>query len=219
MYQKSVLKNYLTFFLFALLLKLIEVNGHIKNNKNVTWWNQIENHQKVIESWSKLNSTQIVDLDLLTSGLSSKLDYLVKYTPNITSKCSQSLINLRKDAQQMKRSAIKALDSWGKFPPSGLLHGTFGALGDYDMCIENDNFQYCTIYLRPLLPRRKPFENINTRIPILNKFISDKDRAISILADKSQLLYYVSLRIGICLPNDCSSNEINNFLQTGRFIY
>lgn len=111
-----------------------------------------------------------------------------------------------------------ALDAWGRFPPSGFMHGTFSSLGDYDTCIENDDLQYCTVHLRPLLPTRKPFENINTRIPILNKFISDKEHAISRIAENAQLFYYTAMRVGICLPSECSSTEVDNLLQSGILI-
>lgn len=62
---------------------------------------------------------------------------------------------------------------------------------------------------------RKPFENLNTKIPILSKFIADKDQAISRIAENAQLFYYTAMRVGVCLPNDCSSNEVDNLLQSG----
>ena len=95
------------------------------------------------------------------------------------------------------------------------MHGTFSSLGDYDMCIANDDLQYCTVHLRPLLPIRKPFENLNTKIPILSKFMTDQDQAISKIAENAQLFYYTALRIGVCLPSDCSDGEVNNLLQSG----
>ena len=223
--------------LFVLLLGIVTVSGHYKS-KNVTYWNQFTNHQKVFESWSKLSSYQVVDLDQLTSGLTSKLDTLLEYTPNITSKCAQSLVKLKKEAEKQRTWAVKgksflesinelnslnfflpsesvALDAWGRFPPSGFMHGTFSSLGDYDTCIEDDHMQYCTVHLRPMLPLRKPFENINTRIPILSKFIEDKDQAISKIAENAQLFYYTAMRIGVCLPSECSSIEVDNLLQSG----
>ena len=98
------------------------------------------------------------------------------------------------------------------------MHGTFSSLGDYDTCLENDRLQYCTVHLRPILPMRKPFENINTRISILSKFIEDKDQAISKIAENAQLFYYTAMRIGVCLPSDCSSIEVGNLLQSGIII-
>ena len=92
------------------------------------------------------------------------------------------------------------------------------SLGDYDSCLKDDRLQYCTVHLRPLLPLRRPYANINHEVALLSEFIDDKDQAISGLAEKAQLLYYTAMRIGICLPIDCSSNEIDYFLQTGNFI-
>lgn len=92
--------------LFVLLLVIGAVAAHFRS-ANLTFWNQITNHQKVIESWSKLASYQVVDLDQLTSGLASKLDTLLEYTPNITSKCARSLVKLKKDAEKQRRWAVK----------------------------------------------------------------------------------------------------------------
>ena len=142
---------------------------------HLNYLNHFDYLLSVLESWNKL-SDQNIDLNLLTSGLASKLENLIEFTPNVSSKCAQSLFRLRSGAKKMKLWAIKALDSWGRFPNSGFMHGTFNSLGDYDTCLENDNLQYCAIHLRPLLPTRKLFENVNTRIKILNKFINDKDK-------------------------------------------
>ena len=95
------------------------------------------------------------------------------------------------------------------------MHGTFSSLGDYDTCIENNDLQYCTVHLRPLLPTRKPFENLNTKISVLSKFMMEKDQAISKIAEKAQMFYYTAMRVGVCLPNECSSNEVEGLLQSG----
>lgn len=92
--------------LFVLLLVISAVCGHFLS-KNITFWNQITNHQKVFESWSKLSSYQVVDLDQLTSGLASKLDTLLEFTPNITAKCARSLVKLKKDAEKQRSWAVK----------------------------------------------------------------------------------------------------------------
>lgn len=97
MYQKV--------FIFLILIGTIR--PHSRGNLNTTFWNQIQNNdQQVFESWTRL-SQQTLDLDLLTSGLASRLDNLLEYTPNITSKCAKSLVDLKKDAQNMKAWAIK----------------------------------------------------------------------------------------------------------------
>ena len=112
----------------------------------------------------------------------------------------------------------KALESWGRFPPEGFFGGTLSSLGDYDSCLKDDRLQYCTVHLRPLLPLRKLHANINHEVALLREFKINKDQAISMLAEKAQLLYYTAMRIGICLPNDCSSNEIDHFLQAGKLM-
>lgn len=203
------LRTYYLIFLFSIFNRII-----CDLDKN-----QIDTYQNLYESWIKLNKFQTVNLDLLTSGLASKLDNLIEYTPNITSKCIRSLIEFRKDAQEMKYWAIRALDSWSRFPASGFLHGTFSSLGDYEMCLENDKLQYCTVHLKPVLPQRRSFRSVNSKIEILIDFINDKQIAISDFADNAQLFYYTSMRIGLCLPNDCSTCEVNHLLQSGENFY
>lgn len=96
----------LFFFLLILSSLLSSIKCHNKGNLNSTYWNQIKDNQQVFKSWTKLSHYKL-DLDQLTSGLSSKLDNLLELTPNISSKCSQSLLTLKKDAQKMKLWAIK----------------------------------------------------------------------------------------------------------------
>lgn len=102
--KKKMTKIHLKLLIFSIFISSIKC--HFKNNLNKLFWNQVNDYQKVIESWNKLNN-QTIDLDLLTMGLSSKLENLLNTTSNISSKCSKSLINLKNDAKQMKLWAIK----------------------------------------------------------------------------------------------------------------
>lgn len=91
--------------IFIILLLIGVVKCHFKGNLNISFWNQVTNHDQVLVSWTKL-SHQTLNLDLLTSGLASKLDALLEDRSNVTSKCAQSLLRLRSDAQKMKFWAI-----------------------------------------------------------------------------------------------------------------
>ena len=91
--------------IFIILLSIGVIKCHLKGNLNVSFWNQVTNRDQVLESWTRL-SHQTLNLDLLTSGLASKLDALLDNKANVTSKCAQSLLRLRNDARQMKLWAI-----------------------------------------------------------------------------------------------------------------
>ena len=70
------------------------------------------------------------------------------------------------------------LDSWGRFPSSGILKGSFTSLGSYDQCLaisipsgifsskaRHDNrhqneAQYCSIVFQPQLPPRPAYHNL-----------------------------------------------------------
>lgn len=62
--------------------------------------------------------------------------------------------------------AVVVVDSWGKFPMSGILEGTVTDFGSFDECLSIPakeaigEPQYCTIEMRPLLPPRPRFHNI-----------------------------------------------------------
>lgn len=89
----------------------------------------------------------------------------------------------------------KVLDSCGKFPASGMLEGTLADLGRYDECLDIDNMlqgdddlvstrmqgQYCTVLIRPPLPRRPRFHTICNQIPSLLS-ISSEDSVRTIVS-------------------------------------
>lgn len=67
---------------------------------------------------------------------------------------------------------VKALNSWGQFPPPGLISGTTTSFGSYDQCLNiitpNSSFtgQYCTVLFRPLLPHRPRYHNILKKLSL-----------------------------------------------------
>lgn len=82
---------------------------------------------------------------------------------------------------------IIVMDSWGKFPPSGIMEGTWSDFGAYYECLETDIPQldsgrqvwpqYCTVEYRPLMPARPPYQNIlHPLVSLLNitSNLSDK---------------------------------------------
>ena len=132
------------------------------------------------------------------------------------------------------------LESCGKFPPSGLLEGTFTDLGRYDECLDVEDVlptgdglvatrmsaQYCSLIMRPPLPPRQPFHTFCNRIPALLHLssVDSVRRASSLLTlpsnwcplcqalrwlgQNAQYLYYTPLRVGVCTPVQCSTQDV-----------
>lgn len=60
----------------------------------------------VLNAFNKLNDDLSFNLDLLTSGISSKIDYLLNRS-NVTYSCANSLRILFSDAKEKKTDALK----------------------------------------------------------------------------------------------------------------
>src|SRR5437763_1353855 len=118
------------------------------------------------------------------------------------------------------------IDSSGKFPPSGVMEGTLTDLGRFDECLsinevlEGDDElvvtrmkgQYCSINIRPPLPPRPRFHTLCNQIPSLVNFSSDSS-AFRWLGKNAQYFYYTPIRIGICLPSQCSPHDVNRMVS------
>ncbi|KAH9360287.1 hypothetical protein HPB48_005739 [Haemaphysalis longicornis] len=136
------------------------------------------------------------------------------------------------------------VDASGKIP-SGFSDGSLAELGDYDLCLRVSvhkggrpsaerlfRGQYCSFTLDPPLPPRPPVIRnteplLDTSIlgqlhgiesfvtPILMKSLFGVE-VVKEAADLSWGLYTTRLRIGICVPDQCSAPEIDRILQSGE---
>lgn len=83
------------------------------------------------------------------------------------------------------------IDAWGKFPPAGILDGTYCDLGSYDQCLnariasekdveasDEDGVlpQYCTLQFRMALPKRPFYHNILHPLEVFVNFTKNLDK-------------------------------------------
>ncbi|XP_042913265.2 uncharacterized protein, partial [Parasteatoda tepidariorum] len=68
--------------------------------------------------------------------------------------------------------------------------------------------QYCTIDFRPPLPPMKNFYKLDEVLDDFKNF-SKGDTVLSEAAKISHFFYFLTLRIGICVPSGCSLEDIN----------
>lgn len=112
--------------------------------------------------------------------------------------------------------------STGNFPPTGLLDGQFSDIGSYRGCIDlnipykdNNSSQviikytsYCTIPFRAIVPSRQAFHPITNEGNQQLADIFNRNDVFNFLANKSQYFNYVYMKSGICVPSDCSAEDI-----------
>lgn len=140
---------------------------------------------------------------------------------SISNKCSDGIKRVIKAFGKLELSAVKMLDSWGRFPPSGMLQGTYTSFGSYDECLEinfdnsKTQTQYCTLLFSNSLPPRVAYHNVLHPVTIFRNATKkglDNDLALY-LASKAHFMYYMPLRLGVCLPTDCSTKEVEQIAQ------
>ncbi|XP_053206165.1 uncharacterized protein LOC128390468 isoform X2 [Panonychus citri] len=102
------------------------------------------------------------------------------------------------------------IDSSGGLP-SGLLQGSWTNLGAFDECLSLPSSQYCLVNSRVPLPRTRKYEGffrpLTDNLPVNSSF----NQLIS-----SYGHYFIQMNIttGLCLPQGCSTNELNLLLRS-----
>src|SRR5690606_864508 len=97
---------------------------------------------------------------------------------------------------------------------------------DYDQCLSiavngSITSQYCLLELGLPLPP-KPFpHNFHYKTHVLDRYNFDKYLANTTiyrqLEENASLLYYLSVQLGICLPQSCSKGEITAVVEKSKF--
>ena len=120
------------------------------------------------------------------------------------------------------------LDSYGNFPPAGLMEGTFADYGEYDQCLNARTptikrpiirGQYCLAkiilpfahknnFVEPQLDRR----DLSFVIPVTEDF----DTRLVTVRNMIGALNSVNgtiFRLGLCLPSVCSAQEVQHMVN------
>lgn len=149
---------------------------------------------------------------------------------NISNDCRHSFEYSMKQLQQRQNWSVMMFNSWAKFPPSGTMRGTLTDFGDYDQCLSIDQYvnsietKYCLIDIGISMPQPIPrHHNYFHQAKVLPNQIEDERKSIFLsngsmylhLANISSIFYYANIQIGICIPEQCSSFDVKQFLSNG----
>ncbi len=140
---------------------------------------------------------------------------------NISAECKSSILGALKSLENLEDWSYQMYNSWGKFPPSGIIEGTVTDFGDYDQCLDikpNEvigESQYCLIDISLPLPKPMPIhQNFFHEINVLPEFMNKSSNNVFVkLSKDASLFYWVELKVGVCLPNMCSHNDVKALLE------
>lgn len=148
---------------------------------------------------------------------------------SINPDCKSDFQKALKALESKQNWAFQMFDSWAKFPPSGVLSGTFTDFGDYDQCLSIEDLtpQYCLLDLALPMPQPMPkYHNYYQKSQVLPDDVDSNKLDFSVngtlyrhLADISSVFYYVYLQIGICIPNSCTSTDIKVVASKRKFYF
>ncbi|XP_066294089.1 nose resistant to fluoxetine protein 6-like [Branchiostoma lanceolatum] len=121
-------------------------------------------------------------------------------TGNVSPQCRDDVQQYMQDLLQGKFYALNILDAGGK-PPSGILEGNFNWLGSYSQCINVTKKGFgstfdAKYYIATLAPVAKP--------PQLS-------------AGASPALGGLTLRLGVCVPNSCTTSDVIQRLDNSLY--
>nr|XP_046910342.1 nose resistant to fluoxetine protein 6-like [Dermatophagoides farinae] len=121
--------------------------------------------------------------------------------------------------------AFRLFNSWpSSIVPVGMMLGTMVDYGDYDQCMSVDPLdlivKYCLIDLTIPMPRPRPtmhnlFHETENILPddLYNKSMTGN--FYHDLGQLSSFFYYAAIRKGICLPSDCTADDIEIITEKG----
>jgi hypothetical protein len=169
----------------------------------------------ISSDWGKLiNATKLYQEKHFSSNV-QYFDAIFK-TTNISKECESSILDTIKALKNSEDWSHQMYNSWGKFPPSGFLSGTFADFGDYDQCLAIrpnqviKESQYCLIDISLPLPKPMPIhQNIFHRVDVLPEFVNKSGNNVFVgLSKDASFFYWFHIRLGICAPKMCSKREI-----------
>lgn len=108
--------------------------------------------------------------------------------------------------------------SIGNFPPVGVLDGSFTDPGSYQGCINlrtklsdyptNKGYtNYCVVAFRPIIESRPRFHMIFQQLQGLRDVFPNR-HLLCELSNKAQYFNYVYLKTGVCIPAECTANDV-----------
>jgi len=137
---------------------------------------------------------------------------------NTSEECSTSISDTLQSLNNFEDWSYQMYNSWGQFPPSGILGGTVTDFGDYDQCLSIKpnkvigKSQYCLIDVSIPLPEPMPkHQNFFHEVNVLPQYFNKSQKSVFVqLSKDASLFYWFFIRQGICAPNKCSKTDIEN---------
>ncbi|XP_038070285.1 nose resistant to fluoxetine protein 6-like [Patiria miniata] len=132
--------------------------------------------------------------DILYKSWSPPMQSMAQDSYDVSAECEAEINRLiNSNPKTLETDVVMALDAFGK-PPAGILQLNVAWLGHYDECMTIDGFNYCLIGL-----------NVNTTK--LSKSTTNKNIATSLGE-----VGLFGMKWGVCLPSNCSENDISAVL-------
>lgn len=174
-------------------------------------------------NWQRISNTFAL---FETKNLLPDLEFIDSFYKwkNISKECSTSIFDTINSLKKLEYWSYQMYDSWGRFPPMGILEGTVADLGHYDQCLSikpNEvitESQYCLIEMKMPLPEPQPLHiNINNKVNVLPQFLNiSKNNFLAKLSDNSIYFYLYAIRQGICAPKKCDKNDLTVLAKNGN---
>lgn len=148
-------------------------------------------------------------MDKISPEMTRKL-----FTAEVSPTCSIGLLKLVGAIRRAEPWALRLIDAMGKYP-TGLLQATKADLGAFDECLEtvvHDSFGHEVT--------RAQYCNLDMRIDKGSSFVDMTITAMKIAFPK--LIRYKEhvtdlrlppIRLGICVPNDCNEEELQELIN------
>jgi hypothetical protein len=169
----------------------------------------------ISSDWGKLiNATKLYQQKYLSSNV-QYFDAIFK-TTNISKECESSILDTIKAFNNSEDWAFQMYNSWGKFPPTGILEGTVTDFGDYDQCLDIEpnevigKSQYCLIDISLPLPKPMPIhQNFFHKVNVLPEFLNKSQNNVFVkLSENASFFYWIFIRLGICSPKLCTQRDL-----------
>lgn len=194
----------------------------INLTKAVEWGELIVNDNKIANQWVKA-SHEFDDLFFTQRRvIIETLDHIVANPTSIglSKSCTNSLHTLSIGLQQRKIWAYQFMDSSGK-GKSGFTYGYIADYGNFDQCLgikvsnghrEEFHGKYCMVNMR--FPLTKQPERGFLRPMKLNLTATKlEDTIYQYYGNYTELFYYDTFTLGVCIPSTCSREELASMLR------
>ncbi|XP_042897471.1 nose resistant to fluoxetine protein 6-like [Parasteatoda tepidariorum] len=207
--------------IFLFFVSVTQADDTVSNSVN----NEKMSNLTVLDKWKMMETGA---KELANKGVKALLSQLVtgEGRLNISSQCMREGMLLISGLKNIKPWAIRFIDSSAKII-DGALTGSMSSFGSYDECVDTIvrseksrdkgkmlfRGQYCSIDIRPPLPPVKNFYKLHDVLDELKNF-SEGGTVISEAAKYAHFFYFLSLRMGICVPSGCSYDDISEITNS-----